>query len=445
MSLIMISYRGSQREKARELEQKANARGFEVWLFEDNKPFKKTIVGNYSNAIAKADFVFVLLSEDYWESGHTKQELKQAIQRGIQDIKSLEDFVFLITPDNTDHTRYMKSDFSALAPLNRYAMDDVDALLAYLAPSPSLPPVPPDWKDTPCIEFATRNLKRITPQDTVSDALFIMEGARIRHLIVERQNIFKGIVSRRDIEKLLADPNNANVPVEGNAMTPYHADTNVFRYARETTPIRQVIKWFFEPIVLGNKKKYISAIPILANNQRCVGIISYIDIIKLMKRGDIPIPQLEVRSIMRTLAQGIYIAPVRRDNKEITLSDIYHVHIANGTGVRTIPVIENANSYRVDDNGVGYITLGMVTDHTIYMQLGNQEATKWLVTDERLMHPINRLDTITARTQITTIIENDLFLRAPRPDALLVVAQHNGNKILKGILSYVDIFSALLT
>lgn len=450
MPTIMVSYRFNHSEKAQKIKDQAEKLGFKVWLFEDCKPIGKTVVGNYSQAISKADFVFVLLSEDYWESGHTKQELKHAIQRGVEVFKSLEKFVFLITTDDkTDYTKYMTDDFSALRPLHRYRFNEVDELLKDLAttlsqPSPSSSST---WQNEHCFKFATTtDLKRITPQDTVSHALFVMEGAKIRHLIVEdNNNVFQGIVSRRDVEKLIANSSNAQIPVQGNAMTPYNPDTSQFRYAREDTSLQQVVQWFAEPIVLGNRRKYISAIPILANNRRCVGIISYIDIIKLLKKRDIPVPSLQASVIMRTLRMGIFVAPVKVDGNPITLSDIYQVHMVQRGGVRTIPVIENANDYEIKDDGTRYIVSGMITDHTIYMQLGNEKAGGWPVTDERIMTPINRLDTVSETTTIADIIDRDFFLRAPRPDALLVVSRnHEKKKILRGILSYVDIFRALL-
>jgi CBS domain-containing protein len=193
----------------------------------------------------------------------------------------------------------------------------------------------------------------------------------------------------------------------------------------EDSPIQQAIDLFSIHHHLRAEKRYVTALPILDDQKRLNGFISYVDIFKKFIKNqsdflDMTIEQVGVPSEQLTLLTD-----------DMTLADAHLLFSL--TGVRSMPVVKQENQDEI---------IGMLENVQIKMYMHKLfEAELMKVRVSYLMTPIDGLHTPLPESRLSESISkfwepiNGLI----RVSSFAICDERFGNKKLRGMVSYIDI------
>jgi CBS domain-containing protein len=268
------------------------------------------------------------------------------------------------------------------------------------------------------------------------------EFPMFRHILVTDDGTagkeIKGIVSLRDINRHLSGVESGKDPLEA-IMTRFKENKEEFHFVHNNSPFREALHC----LLLGGRPIYVSAVPVLqSNSYSAVGIMSYTDIIKAMKKGIIKTPDRSVKDIMQPRNDAgkrfhMFAPDGKGDENDDTFSEV--ASLLKTTMYRTVPVVTK-----------DFLLQGIITDNKIYITRGRYKPLleTMKVNDKLIMYPKNGTDRlgrkyfefITPDQRISEVLS--AFETIIRPDALMVVSSDRVHEMV-GILSYVDIFRAL--
>jgi predicted transcriptional regulator len=442
MTQIFLSHSGRNEQRMRNLKHRLETVGFKVWVYQDSLPGGR-IRSRYLEEIRHSDFFIVLLSVQSLLSDDVLQELKEAIEFGTEKWGDFTHFLHLISLENhREVEKLLAQKMPQLSSLERIPYekrDKIDAMIKNLASYAQItlnnqPNAPVgSWKTFPCSNFATMHpdspLYCIQPSKTVGEALWIMRAKRIRHLPVtengEPGSPLVGMISERDVAKFLsADTENANRVLNDGVMT----DHVVVRLKPDDS-IEEAIRLLstqisdpYEPM----HRHFVSAIPIVDNNNCAVGILSYINILNSMMRGELPVPNIKVQDCM-TPFDKLDVA-LQGDR----MASIYASYVV-AKGTRTIPVINNRRDRMV---------LGMISDRNIFRTMQDTTSPDNMPVEHKdVMIEADNMDLILPSSLLADVIHH--YRRSPRPDGLLAIDTPNSRRLL-GVMEYVNLFKKLL-
>ena len=268
--------------------------------------------------------------------------------------------------------------------------------------------------------WMTTNLITVAPETHLNDARRIMNAEKIRVLPVMKNNILKGIVTRRDLlradlstaqlESGQSDKNLKNETV-GRVMSPEVVQID------SQSPVAKAAR-----VMLENK---IESLPVVKNHKEIVGIITSSDLFRVIEEE---LPKLEQKSLVRHYMsyEPVTITPDQ---------NLLEVHrIMGWKRIRVLPVIDES------ENLIGIITRTdvMSADPSRLYNRGNQAQSLKVqlqsVQDAMTSDPI----TISENAPIT---EAARLMRTHKFHSLPVVNEHNK---LIGIITDSDLFRLIV-
>ena len=118
------------------------------------------------------------------------------------------------------------------------------------------------------IGYWTNNVKTISPEETVRKAAKIMEDAKISSLMIVDIERPKGIITERDMTRVIAEGMNPDSTTVGDIMS---RDPVTVRISEEPSTVTKIM------IAHGFRH-----MPVVDDNENLVGIISLRDLIRIM-------------------------------------------------------------------------------------------------------------------------------------------------------------------
>ncbi len=295
-----------------------------------------------------------------------------------------------------------------------------------------------DWKKLPCIQFghhASKSQLACVQKDVpVGKALEIIKRNRyaFRHLLVTEDgqigSRLLGLLSLRTIEKYISENSTQTMFVE-QIMDKYNAEP-LFRCVNEKDTISAAIGQFakFVERYPGTQDRhYMSTLPIIDDQERAVGVISFKDILNEMVKENalIPTPDMTVRECMRRYPEDRVI--VCRDEDSIPNIQVK----MHGSGQRDIPVVRNLENPILE---------GLINDRTLIQYRMTEEKAGNIKAD------VNTLKLQSPGKRIAEMLRDYLGGRdAYEYYSLVVVDKVNTNTPrLQGLIGYLEIFRKLL-
>lgn len=415
----------------------------DIWI-DKNIPLGADWWNEILNEIEKCECLIYILTPNSVTSKYCRAEVNYALalNKPILPIM-LEKCRY---PRNLKRVEYKSMvDYGTLEDL----LNDVEQGLQYFVknsdkyqPKTTPRPAYPEelsWRGLPITNFSvpTENLKCITRDKTVAEAHNILLGVnfRYRHLLItetgETDSELLGMISLRQMIKL-RQKGVINLPNQlvSDAMDVYNPPINstnpsfVCIYQDDT--LEEALKKAFLRRLAkapgAGHYFYFSAIPIIDDDHKPIGIISFKDILREMDQGILPIPDVTVGKCMR-LRQEIYASTESMNPNDIR-PDI------GATGQRDVPVVDTNKPNRL---------LGYVPDHRLLDNLNGKK------TMGDIMVPPNHLKCQKESTSLARMLKDYLPGEvATLYYSLPVVEEHPKFYKLLGLIGYRDIFQALL-
>lgn len=134
--------------------------------------------------------------------------------------------------------------------------------------------------ETPVESVMTREPVVLHPEDSVAEALNLLERHPFRHLPVTREKELVGIVSDRDLAFAAALPRGKRAPGHG-ARRPVQVDEILHRDVRTLRPAAPVLA-ALETML----EHRVGALPVVSHRNLLLGIVTQTDFLRLLERGE---------------------------------------------------------------------------------------------------------------------------------------------------------------
>jgi len=221
------------------------------------------------------------------------------------------------------------------------------------------------------------------------------------------------------------------------SMTIQEAFSDLFQRAVETVSEEESLEIAFNKLIARVDNRRYRTLPIVkANVSGISGMLSYTDLLTLIRD-----PNQENREFLSLKAFKIYTTEVKTFSSNQTLVEA--IELLDGTPFRHIPL-------RQSDRREDTVITGIVDDITIntfhHKLLFRHLAKMPLSEVAQLSGEVGTLgehNTASLDDDLETVI--DKFLGETKPTAILIGSFSQKNFIMRGIVSYVDIFRKFLT
>ena len=468
-----ISYSKNQENSAKCLKGLLEFSGLSVVLL------RRGSIYGYSERIHSIGFYFSFLPHDYGhfnEESYFKQEIASLVTSGV-------DCRVIFLEDQEEHSPALEVLLQSIrASTNRdiavidflpfrNEMFDTSRKLERIYMTSTEKNVSPTAENAEDIMTKFSELLTVTPDSLFSELFFRMVTMGVRHIPVidseEKKNYLR-VITRRDLfEKV--PPGGAYLPEEAQVdcginldrkklkkelkelgkkkiKDVFPEDQNLSIRVDKTDPLKKVITFFARKQQLGNKKGYISAIPVLDKDGKLEGIISYTDVFKRFLRfqEDFLNSSVAVVSRLGRMSDDDEIDTLSESDK---LNDAFMTFAT--TGRRSLPVVADDD----DEKLIGYLEDMQVKifnyrDKDFADQLGNLGV-------EYMMTRADRLYTPSPEQRLSTFIDEfwkplngsapaSSFAVCKAQDTTASVVGVSGYKELAGVLSYVDVLDKWL-
>jgi CBS domain-containing protein len=308
-------------------------------------------------------------------------------------------------------------------------------------------------------DIMTKEVVTVTDESKFSDVYYKMTTVGIRHCPVISFETKKciGIISRRDlISKIppgdLILPENVAIRYGIGKLDQTKVTRELMRLGKQKVKdiftlnedsvvflgredkVMKAITQFTTKHLLGGSYRYIGGIPILDNDRKLVGFVSYVDIFKNFIRH-------QTDFLEKTLVSSEGVATMPPDLLDIaclkqsdTLSDA--TSLMDGVGIRSLPVISDIS----EDELVGFVEDIQIKkfNHKLF---GDQIGDLGV---EGFMTPRERLKVVEATTKLSEFVENFWVpVDGLSPSSSFAVCEISEEKYkLKGVISYIDVLNA---
>jgi CBS domain-containing protein len=434
---IFISYAHSDaRDFANALKSALNhSNKYEIFIDNDivpGEPWEQSI----AYAIANADIMLAVLTPGFNSSVQTAGEIKAAHGKGIRIIPIMH--LHCEVQPNLAEVQYI--DFTDKDKFH-LAMHRLDGALKHHLSEDTIPSSSKNWHILPVKNFAVhidraKTVHCVSPTTTVAEAMDILKSHswEFRHLLVtpsgKAGDKLLGLVSYRQLLKASHNPQ-IDIQmhrVEDDVMDkfdPIRRKIPTFVHLRDDANLQYALEAFTTLVAKAHAIEYfyfMSAIPIVDHDHNALGIVSFKDILKGMRNGQIPIPVGIVRDHMRRNEQ----VRVCSEKSKVRASRIYLAQV----GQRDVPVVNRA-THRPQ-------FLGMVADD---LMVANQFR------DANVIDIMDRVDELIVQTPETGLRETIFeYLKDKYSERWFAFAVVNNKKeqIFEGLIGYRDIFKAML-
>lgn len=434
---IFFSYTKADSPIIQQIANKLNQiGGIECWLFEQNSQYSMPISMDVARNIKTADYFFLFWSKNVQNRpSWVSREYDIALEREmcLHNHCRQDYFIHIIRLDDTALPQKFAG--SRYTPLGKDFNNLITQLESKGKPNYCAdcddPPIQHNPLDWPVSKIMTSTVLKVGVGDTISVSHLIMSGGNVRHLIIVGENgYFQNIINHIDIKKRVPPPLqeliNAGIKID---IAAYQAILNQLGHTKVTAilphnpvvvshdaTIRDVICKLVDTHFIGDGWGRVSALPVLAeesDGQRCIGIVSYIDI--LCKLDEL-IPNISIDNLGPAPNQIMAI------NEKQNLSVVKLA--MDSSGLRHMPIV-NDNGELVgmfDDVMIHWLTHPLFSLADSPCGLHMREVTYFL----------------TLGADMKTVVNH--FFCADKTITALPVLE---GKKLVGLISYVDILKAI--
>ncbi|MGE0481751.1 MAG: CBS domain-containing protein [Phycisphaerae bacterium] len=277
------------------------------------------------------------------------------------------------------------------------------------------------------MNFASRDVRTVTPFDSLDKTIALMEEAGIHHLVVMEDNRVVGMISDRDVLLstgwLLGVERQVQTKTGPMTVGPTHVGQVMSRPAVTITNAETARD---AALILVNRK--IGALPVLANG-RLVAIVTESDLLRWLRelavggnRAD-RLLQSPVRELMRA-----HVISVTSDTPLAEVIDLFRRY-----RVRHLPVIDNER------------LKGIISDRDVRRALGWSNVREMQADEEGRLIEVPHIAEQIMQSQLRTTTS-----AAPASDALRLMLEHHIHSLpvvdadqLVGIITQTDFIKTI--
>jgi CBS domain-containing protein len=306
------------------------------------------------------------------------------------------------------------------------------------APLPEMPKSPLSrWRGLPITSFmiAPEKLVCVRKDLSLAEAFNIVENAsyRFRHLLITETgkagSPLLGIVSLRDMLKqiyggIVSDISTVCVEDFMTIFTTVSQPDPMFVTIRQSDNLETAIEKFMQRISRGpatGRFYYMSAIPVVDDNDNAVSILSFKDILNLASKGILPFGEANVGEYYRPYSK---IVTMTGDKRPIDA----RLQLGK-TGQRDVPIVNKDAEL-----------LGLVPDHILLQNLATHDTLG------EIMVPVTSLKLQTLGTSLSRMLEEYLpnNIAATYYSFVVIDDKKKPKPNLLGMIGYRDLFRAIL-